>query len=40
MKVETFVDVVAKTAVSFSVADIYFARIETILHVNINIFVK
>lgn len=40
MKVEIFADIVAKMAVSFSVADIYFARIETILHVNINIIVQ
>ena len=40
LKVETFADVVAKMAISFSVADIYFTRIETILHVNINIIVQ
>ena len=40
MKVETFADVVAKMAISFSVADIYFTRIETILHVNVNIIVQ
>ena len=36
---ETFA-AVAKTTFSFSVADIYFARIEAILHKNINIIVK